>query len=260
MTRLLKEGAQTLKQARRGTAKPSKLHKALKPLDKYHHQAWLQVMMFVLYWQVFLGQTLLEAYGSIYQAWITSVIFLLTFWRQRYTTAWVPGKVERKEFSASKAFPISDIKKLQRAFSGPKPGSWADWLAGDRIRKSKSKWGHLTLNDILCTVISDVIADELDQRGRGPGFFNSLMTLSDRVLPNPIGLFIPINIRPIEDMSMRNWATGTIAYLNVPKGSPTSVSALYERLHANKKRLSVIKQSLLPKLFFHVISLTGQAP
>ncbi len=173
MERTIAEGAKTLRDARRGTAKPSKLNKALKPLDKFHRQPWLQAVMFVLYWLVWTFQISLDFYGSFYQAWTTSVIFLLTFWRQRYATAPPPkqsreaeaknlsgqvgagggtGTSRAKEFSASRAFPIDDVKKLQRAFSGPQPGGWADWLAGDKKRKSKSRFNHLTLNDIVCTV------------------------------------------------------------------------------------------------------------
>ncbi|KDN53513.1 hypothetical protein K437DRAFT_260457 [Tilletiaria anomala UBC 951] len=225
MERLLKEDAQPLHEARRGSAKPSKLHKALQSLDAHHQQFWLQIAMFGLYWTVFSIQTILELYGSIIQTWITSVIFFLTFWRQRYVTNWAPGSIEKKEFSTSKTFPMDDVKKLQRAFSGPRP---------------------------------DVVADELDARGRGPGLANKMLTVTDYFLPNPIGLFIPINIRPISDATMRNWSTGGIAYLPGGHGLPTSVNALHARLHANKKRLSIVKQSLMPKLFSHLGQLTRQ--
>ncbi len=59
---------------------------------------------------------------------------------------------------------------------------------------------------------------------------------------------------------MRNWSTGAIAYLPVGHGLPTSVKALYKRLHANRARLSVVKHSLLPAFFFHLVELTGQTP
>ena len=121
-------------------------------------------------------QTILEIYGSFYQVGLTSVIFMLTFWRQRYATALERGPSRKKEFSASKAFPMEDVKKLQSAFSGPQPGSWADWLSGDKKRKSKSKWNHLTLNDILCTV-SIGVDDHVNPANASPCIRSSLMSL-----------------------------------------------------------------------------------
>ena len=87
-----------------------------------------------------------------------------------------------------------------------------------------------------------------------------LLDFTDTFLPNPISLFIPISIRPLNDQSMRNWSTGAIAYLPVGHGMPTSIKAMYARLHANRKRLSIVKNSLLPKFFFWLVAITGQTP
>lgn len=147
---LLADGKATLRAARRGTAKPSKLHKGLKPLDKYRNTLPLQLFMFALFWTISIFSTILEILGSGYQAGVFAYNFLGTSWRQRYVTSEYHGpRVGEKEFSTSRSFPMSDVKKIQKAFSGPTPGGLIEKLLG----KPKGKmWGHLTLNDVLCTV------------------------------------------------------------------------------------------------------------
>ena len=119
---------------------------------------------------------------------------------------------------------------------------------------------HLTVNDIICTVIADVINDELDKQAQQPGFLNQVRAWSHKILPSPIGIMIPISIREPGDWSLRNLSTGGIAYLPTTKGMPTDVKVLHRRLHTTHSRLNILKNSLLPKLFFHAIQLTGQIP
>ena len=147
---MLQEGHSTLHAARRGTAQPSKLHKSLKPLDRYRDMLVLQVVMFALFWTVSIASSLLEILGSAYQAFVFAFHFISTSWRQRYVTSeYVGPRVAEKEFSTSRSFPMSDIKKMQSAFSGPVPGGWIERAIG---RPQGRWWGHLTLNDVLCTV------------------------------------------------------------------------------------------------------------
>lgn len=147
---MIQDGHATLIAARRGTAQPSKLHKSLKPLDTYQNTIILQIIMFALFWTLSVTSSILEVFGSGYQAVIFSYYFLSTSWRQRYATSEYPGpRVSEKEFSTSRAFPISDVKKMQKAFSGPVPGGWIEKTIG---RPKGSWWSHLTLNDVLCTV------------------------------------------------------------------------------------------------------------
>lgn len=147
---MLKEGQATLRNARRGKARPSKLHKGLKPLDPYRHTLLVQIVMFCLFWFISLMSSALEILGSGFQAIAFAAGYMANSWRQKYaTTEYLGPRVAEKEFSTSLAFPMSDVKKMQKAFSGPKPGGWIERAVG---KPAASKMNHLTLNDVLCTV------------------------------------------------------------------------------------------------------------
>ncbi len=71
---------------------------------------------------------------------------------------------------------------------------------------------------------------------------------------------IPISIREPGDWSLRNLSTGGIAYLPTTSGLSTDVKTLHRRLHTTHSRLNILKNSLLPKIFFHLVQITGQLP
>lgn len=74
---------------------------------------------------------------------------------------------------------------------------------------------------------------------------------------------IPISIRPVANTEMQNWSTGSIAWLPTPDskhGLPIGAKAMHARLHENANVLKVLKSSMIPKLTFWSIQLTGQAP
>ncbi|UZJ57086.1 hypothetical protein CBS101457_006406 [Exobasidium rhododendri] len=261
---MMQDGHTTLRAARRGTAKPSKLHKSLKPLDTFHNTLPLQLVMFALFWTVSFLSSTLEILGMGYQAAMFAYYFLTTSWRQRYATSEYNGpRVPQKEFSTSRAFPMSDVKKLQKAFSGPVPGGWIERAIG---KPNASWWSHLTLNDVLCTIIADVIADELEHQPYEPlpGIFPQIKHFANSIFPNPIAMMIPISIRPVANWEMRNWSTGSIAWIptssNTKHGLPIGAKAMHKRLHDNAKVLKLLKNSIIPRLAFWSIQITGQAP
>jgi hypothetical protein len=168
LERQLHEGASTMHAARRGKAKPSRIHKGLKPLDKYRHVLAVQLLMFAFFWTAYMLNALRNAWGSFMQTAVISFWFCFTSWRQRYATSAYKGdRVKEREFSTSQPvsgpacarscasadtcaqFKISDIKLCQRAFSGSRPGGWLDRIGGKRAR---ALGGHITLNDLLVTV------------------------------------------------------------------------------------------------------------
>lgn len=150
LARMLSEGKATIQSARRGTAQPSKIHKRLQILDQFQNTLPLQIFMFTMFWLIWITSSLLEFLGGFAQGLSFASHFLFDSWRQRHvTSAYVGERVKAREFSTSPTFPMSDVKKLQRAFSGPSPGGWFDKALG---RKEASWWGHLTLNDIFVTV------------------------------------------------------------------------------------------------------------
>lgn len=264
LERMINEGSKTIKAARRGTAQPSKVHKALKPLDKYQNLLVLQLAMFALFWAIWLGSTFLEVLGSISQAASFVFYYLTSSWRQRYLTSdYVGERVKKREFATSKSFPIDDVKKLQKAFGGPTPGGWREALQGGR--KAKSWWGHLTLNDVLCTIIADVMVDEIDHQEPVdvPGLLPWLKRSVNRILPNPLCLLIPISIRPVANWQMQNWSTGSLAWIPSPsanEGLAMGAKAMHRRLHEAARELSVLKNGILPRLAFYLIQISGQAP
>lgn len=144
------DGRATISSARRGTAQPSKLHKGLKPLDRFQDTLLLQIVMFALFWLVAFASSVLEFLGGFKQGFSFAMHFLTDGWRARLLTSAYEGpRVREREFATSRAVPMSDVRVLQRAFSGPVPGGWVSKALG---RKQVSWWGHLTLNDIFCTV------------------------------------------------------------------------------------------------------------
>jgi hypothetical protein len=74
---------------------------------------------------------------------------------------------------------------------------------------------------------------------------------------------IPISIRPVANWEMRNWSTGSIAWIPTSDsrhGLPVGAKAMHRRLHDNANVLKLLKNSILPKITFWAIQLTGQAP
>lgn len=258
---MMAEGAQLLSDAKHGKALPSRMNKKLASLDRFHGTIALQLLMIALYWISWFVSLITDIAGCFTLAVSTSYFFLATFWRQRYVTASYPGpRKYEKEFSVSQSFSLSDVKLVSKAFSGVQPGTLLDKVQGGK-RYSRPLIGtHLTVNDIICTVIADVINDELERQAHQPGFLNQIRRISHKILPSPIGIMIPISIRESGDWSLRNLSTGGIAYLPTTKGLPTDVRILHRRLHTTHKRLNILKNSLLPKLFFQMIQLTGQFP
>ncbi|KAK0552306.1 hypothetical protein OC861_005793 [Tilletia horrida] len=268
----LADGQKLLRDARRGRAKPSKLHKALRPLDKYRHYTIVQLLMLFAFWYVWAITQVLELVGSFRQAVVTGSYFALTSWRQRYLSSEYSGpRTTEKEFSVTPQFPMSEVKSIQRAFSGVKPGSWLDRHVIGSARKNKIPYRHLTLNDVLCTVIADVMAEEAHNqepsREASRGIWNLVKSATHHFLPSPIALFIPISIRPLQvTPTMENWSTGSIAYLPSPLRrdgflhGQGEIEGLYEVLHRNSDALKVVKRGWIPALLFWSIQMTGQVP
>lgn len=259
---MLSDASELIHDAKRGKAQPSKLSKQLKPLDRWSNLLPVQVLLFMAFWVFYVASTFIELIYSSYQGVYMGVMYLLTFWRTPKVTASYPGpRVKEKEFATTQSFPISDVKKIQKAFSGVKPGSWAEPLQGGR--KNHVMFGHLTLNDVLCTVIADVIGYELHHPSfqRPDTLASRFIGLSHKLLPRPIVLMIPISIRAPGDWSMRNWSTGSLAYLPNDGKLPTNPQKIWKRLHSSSSALSVLKDGFLPTLAFWLINIpTGQVP
>ena len=93
-----------------------------------------------------------------------------------------------------------------------------------------------------------------------PGMYGTLIKFSDYILPSPIPLMIPISIREPGCWDMRNLSSGSIAYVDVSNKRPRNAKQMHKQLHKISKSLTSIKHSLLPKLAFELVELTGQLP
>lgn len=259
---MMADASKLLHDAKRGQAQPSKLSKQLKPLDAWSSFMPVQIFMFAAFWIFYIVSSFIELIYSFYQAIYTGTMYMLTFWRSPKVTAPYSGpRVQEKEFATTEAFEIADVKKIQTAFSGVKPGSWAEPLQGGR--RNHVAFGHLTLNDILCSAIADVIGYELQNPTfKEPDTWNArLRRISHKILPRPIVLMIPISIRPLGDWTMKNWSTGSLAYLPNDGKLPKDYLSIWKRLHSSSSALSVLKDGFLPTIAFWLINLpTSQIP
>lgn len=266
LEKLMDGGAAKLHAARRGTARPSSLHPGLRVLDKAYESPLLNplvtIVMFVLFWSLFLSSAVVTAFWSAYMAVHATFMYTLVAWRTVMVTPDYPGRrVQEREFATSKRFSMKEIKRIQKAFSGPNPDSMIGRNLSVKVR-SRSVLRHVTVNDVFVSIMNDVLSEVVALRKQETGVFWRTL---DRILPNRIGFFIPISLRAPGDWSMRNLSTGAAAF--VPQSSPSALNAdkvtageLHHQIHSTKTELNVLKHAALPGLAFRTFQWTGQAP
>ncbi|TFY64776.1 hypothetical protein EVJ58_g2398 [Rhodofomes roseus] len=261
--------ADYLHAAKRGKVLPSKLHHALGPLDSLTTNPYtaplVEILLACAFWSAYALSTFVGLFWSVYQAVHQTALFLLTCWRVDMLTGPQPGpRVKEREFASSRVFSIKDIKLCQQAFSGAKPGSAVAGVPKEQREKVRAKVGHVTLNDVVCAVMADVLGKEIAAKPvdqlNGP--WERTKRKLKTVLPSPIGFFIPLSLRAPGDWSLRNLSTGSIVYLNPSSNVSKNVTVheLHAHIHQCRRELSILKHSLLPKLGFRILQLTGQVP
>ncbi|OCH91412.1 hypothetical protein OBBRIDRAFT_792348 [Obba rivulosa] len=255
---LMSSSASKLKSARRGSLRPSQINRSLRPLDPLASNRYtapvLHVLFAALFWVTYLVSTVVALGWSVYHAIHQGMLFFLTCWRVEMLTGAQQGpRVHEREFASSRTFGMDDVKICQRAFSGAYPGAAKD---------GKKRAGHVTLNDVVCAIMADVIAKEIDRKPRQTKRWTGVKSWLSRILPSPIGFFIPISVRSPGDFSMRNLSTGSLVYLypSTDLTSSVTVHTLYTHIHHCRAELSLLKHSLWPLLGFHLIQLSGQVP
>jgi len=260
------KGVRKLHAARTGTLRPSQLNRSLRKLDVFVDNRatapLMRLFMILFYWILSLVLALSSFFWSTVQGVHQAFFFLLTSWRAEKVTADYSGpRVKEREFSSSKTFSMADVRLCQQAFSGPKPSG----LFSKIEQSSPISYGraaHVTLNDIICSVMADVVGEELDAKEeRGMGLRGWRKALK-KILPSPMGFFIPISVRKPGDWSMRNLSTGSLVYLNRSEELTPSITnrELYSHIHRCHRELSLLKHSLWPRILFDLGQLTGQMP
>ncbi|KAF9816003.1 hypothetical protein IEO21_04253 [Rhodonia placenta] len=259
--------AEKIHAVKRGRLPPSKIHRALRFLDPLCENEFtapiLHLSLASAFWFALIVSTCVSFLWSIYPAIRQATLFLITFWRVEMLTGPQLGpRVTQREFSSSRAFSIDDVKLCQQAFSGPRPGSSVKGVPKEKRDNVKHKAGHVTLNDVVCAVMADVLGAELAVKPRLDDPWEGTKQWLQDALPSPIGFFIPMSIRSPGDWSMRNLSTGALVYLNPTKDASVdpSVHEMHKHIHECRAELSLLKHSLLPKISFYIVQLTGQAP
>lgn len=188
-------GAKKLRAARNGQLPPSQIHPSLRFLDSLQSNVLtaplLEFSLAFAFWSAYAVSTFASLFWSIYQLIHQLYLFAITFWRVEMLSADQPGpRVSSREFASSRRFPIEDVRLCQQAFSGPRPGYAVKGVPKEKRKEARSKVGHVTLNDLVCSVVADVLAAELKgkPKDRGP-WGRGKKWLAD-VLPSPIGFFM----------------------------------------------------------------------
>ncbi|KAI0628224.1 wax ester synthase-like acyl-CoA acyltransferase domain-containing protein [Trametes polyzona] len=261
--------ASKISKAKRGLLLPSEYNKSLKPLDRYSSNPLaaplIQLFLGLLFWISYVFSTIVSIFWSTYQAFRLATFFFLTFWRIEMVVDTPPAsqRSTKREFSSSRVFSLQDVKLCQQAFSGVRPGAAVAGIPKDQRKNVRSKVKHVTLNDVVCSIMVDVLADEIKAKPAPRDAWGKLKREINKVLPSPIPLFVPISIRAPGDWSMRNLSTGSNVYLNPSPNLSTSnvsIREIYEHIHQCRHELSLFKHSAWPKACFHVLQLSGQAP
>lgn len=266
LEKMMDGGAAKLRAARRGTARPSSLHRALRPLDKAYESPLLNplvtVVMFWLFWSLFISSSIVSAFWSVYMAFHAGIMYSLVAWRTVMVVPDYPGpRVKEREFATSKKFSMKEIKRIQRAFSGPDPDSLIGRNLSAKVR-ARSVLRHVTVNDVFVSIMNDVMTDLISIRRKDTAaFWRGL----DWILPNRTSFFIPISLRAPGDWSMRNLSTGAVAFVKQSNchsrdAGTVTASDLHTGIHTTKGELNVLKHGALPGLAFRTFQWTGQAP
>lgn len=168
-----------------GNVLPSSVHPSLRILDPFANTSQVFIAPFV---QIFLACIVWSGYAlaflvyfgfSTYHLFCDALLFSLTAWRTEMITAPQPGaRTSRREFASSKTVSMEDVRMCQRAFSGNEPGG----------RENKKK--HVTVNDVMCSVMSDVLGEEVQNKKPDKTFRGKLKQALNKVLPSPIAFFM----------------------------------------------------------------------
>lgn len=186
-----------LQAAQRGRLPPSKIHRSLQFLDKLADNEYtaplLRTFLAVVFWLVYSIASCVMLVWSIYPSLHQAVLYVLTFWRVDMLTGPQPGpRVKQRELSSSRVFSVDDVKLCQQAFSGPHPGSSVKGVPKEKRDSVKHKRGHVTLNDVVCSVMADVLGREIaakpDHQLNGPSEW--MKRWLKGILPSPIGFFM----------------------------------------------------------------------
>lgn len=179
--KVMDEGATKLEHARFGILPPSEVSPFLRHLEPAWEQdalrPFVQVLLFLLYWAAASSDAITRLAWSLIQIPYAAFFAMYTIWRIEMVVPIKAGS-RKSVFCLSKPVKLSDVKVIQRAFSGNRPGP------------SQSGYkGHVTVNDVLCSIMADVISGAIERRQRREGV-SLLRRITSKILPMPIPFFM----------------------------------------------------------------------
>lgn len=181
LQKVMDEGHVKLYSARRGLLQPSKMSPYLRHLDRPSQQRLLRVpirlLLLGLYWLLATAEAYQRVFYSVFHLFYGISGYLLTFWQ--IDMVFPPSKGPRESvYALSQPFPMAEVKTIQRAFSGSEPGS-----------SQKGFLGHVTLNDVLCSVMADVVAQAIERTPK-TGQWNRFKQAFRQLVPMPVTFFM----------------------------------------------------------------------
>lgn len=166
--------------------RPSSVYLSLRCLDSWSDPSNVLISPFI---QLFLACIIWSGYAYMFSMYLCrstyhllwdAVLFLFTTWRIEMLTAPQRARTPRREFASSKAVSMEDVRFCQRAFSGSYPGA---------AKNGRSK-KHVTVNDIMCSVMVDVLGEEIRLKKTEDGLWSRAKKILNSILPSPIAFFM----------------------------------------------------------------------
>lgn len=168
---------------RRGALPPDEISPYLRHLTPLWINSFtkplLQLLLLSLYWSLEIADWAVRLIWTGAHFLYTLFFMSATIWRMDTV---VPVRQVKREqvFAMSKPLKLSDVKSIQRGFSGTQPGPSQSDVLGH---------GHVTVNDVLCAIMADVVSLAI-QRNPEQGRLRWLKVLVAKVAPPPVSFFM----------------------------------------------------------------------
>lgn len=269
-------GTAKVHNARRGRLPPEEMSPYLRHLrpiwDISLFRPILSFWLFALYWTLAISDCMVRLLWTALHTFYLFYFIPSTIWRIETVVPIRPGP-RKAVFAMSKPLKMSDVKTIQKSFSGSKPG----------ISQTESLGhAHATVNDVLCAIMADVISLAVNRK-KEPDSLRWLKSVANFISPLPVIFFMwvdlalilmdplafdlaellasrPISLRDPGQWDMRNLSTGCPAYLShLPQARP-SIKQIHEHIHKCKTSLNFLKRSYLPVWGFHLLQCVAQFP
>lgn len=176
-------GTAKLHDARRGMLPPEEVSpylRHLRPLwDMAIFKPLLGLLLFAAYWITEIGDCAVRLLWTFLHFFYMLYYLSNTLWRIDTVVPARPG-ARKVVFAVSKPLKLSDVKTMQRAFSGSTPGKSQSGTLGH---------DHVTVNDVLCAIMSDVISLAI-HRKKEPDLLYWVKAAAELVFPMPIAFFM----------------------------------------------------------------------